>query len=83
MNARATRQRPKLNDRTIYFGDNGRCFCGSLSCAGMTPHFTGRDLSGQRVEAVLPEDDDAAFASAGVRFRCESCGRGVSRIVLP
>jgi hypothetical protein len=59
---------PKLNEKTLYLGDNGRCFCGKLRCAGMTAHFTGRDLSGQRVQAV----DAASAAKYGLR--CAGCG---------
>jgi hypothetical protein len=77
--------RPKLDEATIYLGDNGRCFCGGNNgrCAGSSAYFTGRDLSGQRVEAVSPEDDDVAFREYGVRLKCEGCSKGVSRIVAP
>lgn len=44
--------KPKLKDDALYFGDNGRCFCGAH--AGMTARYTGRDLSGQRVERITP-----------------------------
>lgn len=63
--------KPVLDPAALYFGDNGRCFCGKLHCAGMTPHFTGRDLSGQRVERITP----AILRAEGLeRIRCEMCG---------
>lgn len=62
----------KLDPVALYLGDNGRCFCDKLRCAGMTAHFTGRDLSGQRVMRV-----DAATAKAH-GLRCEGCKAGAS-----
>lgn len=66
--------KPKLRPERLYEGDNGRVFCGALSCAGMSAHFTGRDLSGALVRRLTP-DDQAAFASLGAAMRCEGCGR--------
>ena len=61
--------RPKtLSPTTLYLGDNGRCFCGKLHCAGMTAHFSGRDLSGQKVMKL---------SAASIKtnwFKCEMCG---------
>ena len=63
--------RPALAPNALYFGDNGRCFCGKLHCAGMTAHYTGRDLSGLRVERITP----AVLRAEGLaRIRCEMCG---------
>lgn len=63
----------KLDAATLYLGDNGRCFCGKLHCAGMTAHFTGRDLSGQEVLAVSAE------TARKHGLRCETCrARGAS-----
>jgi hypothetical protein len=63
--------RPVLNPHHLYLGDNGRCFCGALRCAGMTAHFTGRDLSGHPVyritEKMIAAEPDAAL------LRCEGC----------
>lgn len=62
---------PVLKPDALYLGDNGRCFCGKLHCAGMTAYFTGRDLSGQRVERITP----AILRVEGLaRIRCETCG---------
>ncbi len=58
----------------LYLGDNGRCFCGTLRCAGMSAHFTGRDISGQEVLALTPEVLAADPAAESVR--CEGCGKG-------
>lgn len=65
--------KPKLKPGTLYAGDNGRLFCGALACAGQTAHFTGRDLSGQRVQAFSARDA-ADFAAAGIVAKCEGCG---------
>ena len=62
---------PALRDDEIY-GDNGRCFCGRLHYAGMTAHFTGRDLSGQPVHRVTDADQREA-RSMGVTLACEGC----------
>jgi hypothetical protein len=66
--------KPTLDERALYLGDDGRLFCGALSCAGMTAHFTARDLSGQPVELVTAETV-AQFASVGLDTACETCGR--------
>ena len=63
-----------LDAAHLYLGDNGRCFCGALKCAGMTAHFSGRDLSGQRVMQLRPEDNNAPGLEAP-GFRCETCGK--------
>ena len=55
----------KLKETALYLGDNGRVFCGTLRCAGQSSYFTGRDISGQRVMELSPED------AAG--FACETC----------
>lgn len=60
--------KPRLRIDTLYFGDNGRCFCGRIGCAGASAHFTARDLSGQRVQVVTASE----IREYG--FRCESCG---------
>jgi hypothetical protein len=70
----------KLDPKRLYFGDNGRLFCGSLRCAGMTATMTGRDLSGQKVEPVSPEDV-SYFDSMNLTAKCEGCGREASRLV--
>lgn len=66
--------KPVLRSDRLYLGDNGRAFCGALRCAGMSSHFTGRDLSGQKVYKVTREDLAAFKAETGHMIRCESCG---------
>lgn len=65
-----------LEADVLYLGDNGRCFCGTLACAGVTAYATGRDVSGQKVLpltlAVLASYPDAQHLS------CEGCGRPVN-----
>ncbi len=63
---------PALRDDAVYLGDGGRCFCGRLRHAGMTAHFTGRDLSGQRVHRVT-EADQREARRLGVTLACETC----------
>lgn len=76
----------KLNPNRIYLGDNGRCFCGAERCAGMTASATGRDLSGQPVYMLKPEDvaehERASVEMCGrvVALACESCGNRATRI---
>lgn len=54
---------PVLEDATLYFGDNGRCFHGK--CAGVSARFTGYDRSGKKVQKVTRADLDWAA--------CERC----------
>lgn len=66
--------KPKLKPDVLYVGDNGRLFCGKLSCAGMSSHFTGRDISGQKVVKCTKEDAaDWHQAQLGIP-ECEGCG---------
>jgi len=66
-----------LDERTLYFGDNGRVMCGKAACAGCTAYHTGRDLSGQRLEAM------PARVAHEEGFRCETCKFQPSLIVTP
>ncbi len=68
--------KPRLDEQGLYLGDNGRCFCGKQRCAGMTAFYSGRDLSGQRLYRLKPEDDaEGRKMSAEFQgFTCESCG---------
>ena len=59
-----------LKPGIIYSGDNGRLIC--LHCAGMSAKFTGRDLSGHKVEAMGPDDAQGWFAYFGEPMKCES-----------
>jgi hypothetical protein len=61
---------PKLAAGIIYSGDNGRLFC--AKCAGQTALYTGRDISGQKVEAMDAADNKAWIAEFGKPIACES-----------
>ena len=63
---------PLLREDELYLGDGGRSFCGRLHHAGMTAHFTGRDLSGQPVHRVTGADQREA-RRMGVTLTCETC----------
>jgi hypothetical protein len=71
-------QTMRIQDTTIYLGDNGRAYCGAH--LGYTAKMTGRDLSGQKIYAIQPEDI-AEIERDGVTIRCERCGREPSRLV--
>ena len=60
--------KPALKMNWLYLGDNGRCTCGLLGCAGMTAHYTGHDLSGQKMLRVTKRQ------IAEYNLRCEGCG---------
>lgn len=60
----------------LYLGDNGRAFCGTLRCAGMTAHYSGRDLSGQKVEALTAQE------AIDNGIKCERCGKEDHLVVL-
>jgi len=61
-----------LDATALYFGDNGRAFCGHLNHSGATAYYTGRDISGQKVVKVS-EEDHAEFTREGLILACESC----------
>ena len=68
--------RPALAADTLYLGDNGRAFCGTLAHAGMTAFYSGRDLSGQPVEALIGDELAemmALAAEVGRASVCEGC----------
>ncbi len=70
---------PKLSEDVLYFGDNGRIFCGSVRCSGATAHFTGRGISGQKVEKISWPDAGAFQVSTGSWPACELCGKEMKR----
>lgn len=75
-----TKIQGKLNPDRLYLGDNGRAFCGALVCAGASSYYTGRDLSGQVVYMMTPEDVQAFARETGKVPRCEGCGKHGTRI---
>jgi hypothetical protein len=62
----------RIDERMLYLTDNGATYCGAH--LGYTARATGRDLSGQRIQAVTRAVAREAMAM-GYVLRCESCGR--------
>ena len=56
----------------LYFTDNGAIYCGDH--LGSSARYTGRDISGQKIERVTPEDAAQARRSFGMTLKCETCG---------
>lgn len=69
----------KIEATAIYFCDNGAAYCGDH--LGMTARASGRDISGQPISRVTPDDVREA-SKMGVKFKCEipSCGREASSL---
>jgi hypothetical protein len=67
--------RSALDEDALYSGDNGRIFCGALACAGMSAHFSGRTISGHRVEKIGLDDIVVWITEIGRMPECEGCGR--------
>ncbi len=55
----------------LFFTDNGCVLCAAH--LGASARYTGRDLSGQRIERVTAQDHADAEAM-GLRLACETCG---------
>ncbi len=71
----------KTEPDSVFVTDNGRLLCGAD--LGASARFTGRDISGQRIERVSPEYAAAYnrdLADIGVVCCCEACGK-VARII--
>ena len=62
-------------DAALYFTDNGRVVCGRH--CGSTAQYTGRDISGQKIERVTPEAAASWLAEVGEPIACEDCAAGV------
>ncbi len=61
----------RIKDDTCYLTDNGAVYCGEH--LGATARATGRDISGQRIDAITPAD--AAEADRmGIELQCERPG---------
>jgi hypothetical protein len=67
---------PVLSDDELYLCDNGACYCGKH--CGASARFTGRDISGQRVERVTPADAQYFRDELGAELVCESCGKAAA-----
>jgi len=66
----------------LYFTDNGAMYCGEH--LGYTAQMTGRDISGQRIVKVTPEDvqDAARLYGDATLLCCEipSCSKKTSAL---
>ncbi len=60
---------PVLLPGVIYSADNGRLIC--LKCAGSSAKYTGRDISGQKVEAMNVKDAGDWMSVIGRPMACE------------
>jgi len=80
MASRETTPRPLLREGALYWADNGRVIC--ARCAGQSALYTGRDISGQRVERVTLEDVRAWPDDLG-SLRCASGCTALSAIAGP
>ena len=69
----------RITSETLYLTDGGACYCGDH--LGTTARYTGRDISGQPIHAVTPDDAHEA-ESLGVTLTCDEprCGRTPSRL---
>lgn len=66
-----------IQPEAIYLVDNGAAYCGDH--LGMTARHTGRDISGQPIYRVTPED----VRDVGLDvLRCETCGRKASALYI-
>lgn len=65
----------KTDPSGVYLVDNGRALCGEH--LGASARFTGRDISGQPVHRVTPEEAQE-MAAQGFDVKCETCGRKAS-----
>jgi hypothetical protein len=68
-----------INDATIYLTDNGAALCGAH--LGTTARYTGRDISGQPIEPVGPEEARYFVETLGGPICCERCGLAASLLV--
>lgn len=71
-----------LNPNNLYIGDNGRIFCGAMRCSGSSAHYTGRDLSGAKVERLSVAAVKELRGLIQREPSCESCGKQASLVVV-
>lgn len=69
-----------IKENALYLCDNGRCVCGKH--LGHSARTTGRDVSGQRIYQIKPQDCEVGQPP----FRCETCratfGRSVKQGII-
>ena len=63
---------PINQPKALWFCDNGACYC--TDHLGSSALYTGRDISGQRIERVTASDALEAAKIYGASLRCETCG---------
>lgn len=64
-------KKPVLEDAVLYICDDGMVLCGKH--CGHTARMTGRDLSGQHVEAIDEEMQRIVIEDHGWPLTCEVC----------
>jgi hypothetical protein len=69
MNSARAACRKFVSDNALYLTDNGRIVCGAH--CGTSAAYTGRDISGQKIERVTPE---AAASSGQQLVECSIVG---------
>lgn len=79
MNSNTT-PRPVLVSGAVYWSDGGRLIC--TCCAGASARYTGRDISGQKVERVSIEDVRAWPDDLGA-LRCASGCTSLTAVAGP
>jgi hypothetical protein len=62
-----------VDDSRLYLTDNGAVLCGAH--CGTSAAFTGRDLSGQRIELVTDMHAEEWLRLMSKPIQCEQCGR--------
>ena len=80
MASRETTPRPLLREGAVYFADNGRRIC--VRCAGASARYTGRDISGQKVERITVEEVRAWPDNLGV-LACEAGCTALTAVAGP
>ena len=80
MAARDATMCPLLGEGALYWADNGRVIC--AKCAGQSALYTGRDISGQKVERITVEDVRAWPADLGT-LRCASGCTALTAVAGP
>ena len=66
--------KPLTDDLSLYLTDNGRVACGRH--LGSSARYTGRDISGQRIERVTDATARSWHQAVREPIKCEDCGAG-------
>ena len=68
-----TQPRRVVDDTRLYITDNGAVLCGAH--CGTAAAYTGRDISGQRIELVTDMHATEWRRMMGTPIQCERCNR--------